>query len=103
MTRSPYRWVRPPSTTGARLLLAGMGIAQANALSDLVLTVLPAAGCLWRMRVEEAALTEVPPWPKCWATATAALPPAGPGWFPGCPEQVEGRRVAPRTHRSCER
>jgi protein-S-isoprenylcysteine O-methyltransferase Ste14 len=36
-----------------------MGIAQANALSDLMLTVLPAAGCLWRMRVEEAALAEV--------------------------------------------
>lgn len=59
VTGSPYRWVRHPSSTGALLLLAGMGIAQANALSVLVLTVLPAAGCLWRMRVEEAALAEV--------------------------------------------
>ena len=59
VTGGPYRWLRHPSYTGALLLFLGLGIAQANALSILVLTVLPVTVYLWRIRVEEAALAAV--------------------------------------------
>jgi protein-S-isoprenylcysteine O-methyltransferase Ste14 len=62
VTSGLYRWVRHLSYTGALLLLLGIGIAQANILSVLVLTVLtvlPVAVYLWRIRVEEAALAAV--------------------------------------------
>jgi protein-S-isoprenylcysteine O-methyltransferase Ste14 len=56
VTTGPYRWLRHPSYTGALLLFVGVGIGQANALSVLLLTVLPVAVYLRRIRVEEAAL-----------------------------------------------
>jgi protein-S-isoprenylcysteine O-methyltransferase Ste14 len=59
VTGGPYRWLRHPSYTGALLLFLGLGIAQANALSILCLTVLPVTVYLWRIRVEEAALAQV--------------------------------------------
>jgi protein-S-isoprenylcysteine O-methyltransferase Ste14 len=59
VTTGPYRWLRHPSYTGALLLFVGVGIAQANALSVLALTVLPVAVYLRRIVVEEATLAAV--------------------------------------------
>jgi len=52
----PYRWVRHPSYTGLLLTLAGLGVALSNWLSVTALVVLPTAGVVVRIRVEEAAL-----------------------------------------------
>ncbi len=59
VTSGPYRWVRHPSYTGALLIFGGFGLALANALSLLVLVVLPALAYLRRIRVEEAELESV--------------------------------------------
>ena len=53
----PYRRLRHPAYTGTLIAFAGAGIGLANWLSVLVLTVLPLAGLLVRIRAEEAALT----------------------------------------------
>jgi len=52
----PYSRIRHPSYTGLLLALAGAGVALDNWLSLLALTVLPLAGILVRIRVEESAL-----------------------------------------------
>jgi protein-S-isoprenylcysteine O-methyltransferase Ste14 len=52
----PYRWVRHPSYTGLLLTLVGLGVALSNWLSLIALAVLPTAGVVVRIRVEEAAL-----------------------------------------------
>lgn len=54
----PYRWVRHPSYTGLMLTLVGLGVALGNWLSLLGLLVLPLAGILVRIRVEERAMLE---------------------------------------------
>jgi len=54
----PYRWVRHPSYTGLLLTLAGVGLALGNWAALLVLFVLPPAGLVHRIRLEERALTE---------------------------------------------
>ena len=54
--RGPYRWTRHPSYTGLTLTLLGIGIALGNWLSLVCVAVLPLAGLLLRIRVEEAAL-----------------------------------------------
>lgn len=54
--RGPYRWVRHPSYTGLLLTLVGLGAALGNWLSLVALAVLPTAGLVIRIRVEEAAL-----------------------------------------------
>jgi protein-S-isoprenylcysteine O-methyltransferase Ste14 len=54
--RGPYRWVRHPSYTGLLLTLVGLGLALGNWLSVLTLVVLPVAGLVVRIRVEERAL-----------------------------------------------
>lgn len=59
VTDGPYRWVRHPSYTGALLIFGGFGLSLANAVSVLVLVVLPGAAYLRRIRVEEAELTAV--------------------------------------------
>jgi protein-S-isoprenylcysteine O-methyltransferase Ste14 len=59
VTSGPYRWVRHPSYTGALLIFGGFGLALANALSLLVLVVLPGLAYLRRIRVEEAELESV--------------------------------------------
>jgi protein-S-isoprenylcysteine O-methyltransferase Ste14 len=59
VTGGPYRWVRHPSYTGALLIFGGFGLSLANAVSVLVLVVLPGAAYLRRIRVEEAELTAV--------------------------------------------
>ena len=53
----PYRLVRHPAYAGNLLLYAGIGLALGNLLSLAVLIVLPLAGLLPRIRVEEAELT----------------------------------------------
>jgi protein-S-isoprenylcysteine O-methyltransferase Ste14 len=53
----PYRYVRHPSYTGALLAFSGIGVALDNWLSVASLFFLPLIGFLWRIDVEEAALT----------------------------------------------
>src|SRR5436305_13982387 len=53
----PYRVVRHPSYSGLLVACLGLGIAFANWLSLSVLVVLPLAGILVRIRIEERALT----------------------------------------------
>jgi protein-S-isoprenylcysteine O-methyltransferase len=54
----PYRFIRHPSYTGGLLLFLGLGMGMENWLSALVIIVPIFAALLWRMRVEEAALSE---------------------------------------------
>lgn len=53
----PYRLLRHPSYTGALLSFLGIGLALGNWLSVAVLVVLPAAGFVRRIAVEEQALS----------------------------------------------
>ena len=55
----PYRWVRHPSYTGIVLLMAGLGLVYGNWPALAVLLVLPTGVLIYRIFVEEAALTEV--------------------------------------------
>ncbi len=57
--RGPYRWVRHPSYTGILLLMAGLGLVYGNWPALAVLLVLPTGVLIYRIFVEEAALTEV--------------------------------------------
>ncbi len=52
----PYRWLRHPSYTGALASMAGLGVALDNALALALLLVLPVAGYLYRIRIEERVL-----------------------------------------------
>jgi protein-S-isoprenylcysteine O-methyltransferase Ste14 len=53
----PYRWIRHPSYTGVLLAITGVLVASANWLA--LVGILPAlAGLLYRIRVEEQALSE---------------------------------------------
>jgi protein-S-isoprenylcysteine O-methyltransferase Ste14 len=54
--RGPYRWVRHPSYAGLLLTLVGLGLTLGSWLSVLALAVLPSAGLVVRIRVEERAL-----------------------------------------------
>ena len=54
--RGPFRWVRHPSYTGLLLSCAGIGVAMGTWLSLAAMAVLPTAGVLVRIRVEERAL-----------------------------------------------
>jgi protein-S-isoprenylcysteine O-methyltransferase Ste14 len=54
----PYRWVRHPSYTGLLITLDGLGLVLGNWAALGVLIVLPAAGLVVRIRVEERALLE---------------------------------------------
>jgi protein-S-isoprenylcysteine O-methyltransferase len=53
----PYRRVRHPSYTAALLAFLGLGICMQNWASLLILMTGTSAAFLYRMRVEEAALT----------------------------------------------
>jgi protein-S-isoprenylcysteine O-methyltransferase Ste14 len=57
INRGPYRLVRHPSYAGLLLALVGVGIANGSALSVLVCILAPLPAVVWRIRVEEAALT----------------------------------------------
>jgi protein-S-isoprenylcysteine O-methyltransferase Ste14 len=52
-----FRWMRHPSYTGMMLIFLGMGLATRNWLGLGIIVVLPAAALLYRIHVEEAALT----------------------------------------------
>lgn len=54
----PYRWVRHPSYAGMLLTLAGIGLALGNWAGLVALIVLPSAGLVHRIRVEERALLD---------------------------------------------
>jgi protein-S-isoprenylcysteine O-methyltransferase Ste14 len=56
--RGPYRWVRHPSYTGLIMTFVGIGLALGNWAALAVVAVVPAAGLLVRIRVEERALLE---------------------------------------------
>ncbi len=53
----PYRFIRHPAYAGNLLMYAGLGLALVNLLSLAVLIVVPVAGHLPRLRVEDAELT----------------------------------------------
>ncbi len=53
----PYRFVRHPSYTGALLTGVGIGILLGSWISLGIMLLLPLAGYLYRMSVEDAALT----------------------------------------------
>jgi protein-S-isoprenylcysteine O-methyltransferase Ste14 len=54
----PYRWVRHPSYTGLILTVLGIGLALGNWAALIVLAIVPTAGLVVRIRVEERALLE---------------------------------------------
>lgn len=54
--RGPYRWVRHPSYTGMTMTFLGIGLALGNWLALLVVLVVPLAGLVVRIRVEERTL-----------------------------------------------
>lgn len=53
-----YRWVRHPSYTGMLLIFLAIGIREQNGLSLAIMLVFPTAALLYRIRVEEQALSE---------------------------------------------
>jgi protein-S-isoprenylcysteine O-methyltransferase Ste14 len=53
-----YRWMRHPSYTGAIMCFASVGIEERNWVSLAIMLVLPTAALIYRMHVEERALTE---------------------------------------------
>jgi protein-S-isoprenylcysteine O-methyltransferase len=53
----PYRFIRHPSYTGTFLTMLGVGLAMTNWASLLVLFTCTVAGHLYRVHVEEEALT----------------------------------------------
>jgi protein-S-isoprenylcysteine O-methyltransferase Ste14 len=54
----PYRWMRHPSYTGTLVSLAAIGVVERNWVSLAIVLVVPAAALLYRIHVEERALTE---------------------------------------------
>jgi|SRR5579859_1610953 len=57
ITMGPYRYLRHPSYAAILLALIGIGLAFGNWLSVVVLAGVPALGLVYRIRVEEAALS----------------------------------------------
>lgn len=75
VTTGPYRVVRHPGYAGALLAVAGVGLVLANWLSLVALVAASAAGIVYRIRIEERALTaEVPGYPA-YAAGRARLVP----------------------------
>ena len=52
----PYRWVRHPSYTGLIIFFIGLGLALTNAISLLIVAVIPTAGLVVRIHFEERSL-----------------------------------------------
>jgi protein-S-isoprenylcysteine O-methyltransferase Ste14 len=57
ITTGPYSVLRHPGYAAILLILLGIGLSYGNWLSLAALTILPLAGFLNRIRIEEAALT----------------------------------------------
>jgi protein-S-isoprenylcysteine O-methyltransferase Ste14 len=57
ITTGPYSVLRHPGYAGLLLILLGIGVSYGNWLSLAALTILPLAGFVNRIRVEEAALS----------------------------------------------
>ncbi len=57
ITTGPYRVLRHPSYAGILLILGGIGLSYGNWLSLAALILLPLAGFINRIHVEEAALS----------------------------------------------
>ena len=57
-TTGLYRWVRHPSYTGMLIIFTGVGIYLRNWVSLAIVLVFPIAVLLYRMHVEELALSE---------------------------------------------
>jgi protein-S-isoprenylcysteine O-methyltransferase Ste14 len=57
ITTGPYRLLRHPSYSGILLILGGIGLSLGNWLSLAALILLPVAGFIYRIKVEEAALS----------------------------------------------
>jgi protein-S-isoprenylcysteine O-methyltransferase Ste14 len=53
-----FRWVRHPSYSGMLLIFTAIGLGQRNWVSLAIMVVFPTAALLYRIRVEERALTE---------------------------------------------
>jgi protein-S-isoprenylcysteine O-methyltransferase Ste14 len=53
-----FRWVRHPSYSGMLLIFTAIGLWQRNGVSLAIMVVFPTAALLYRIRVEERALTE---------------------------------------------
>jgi protein-S-isoprenylcysteine O-methyltransferase Ste14 len=72
----PYAAVRHPAYAGNLLMLAGLGVALANWASLAALVVIPVAGHLPRIRVEDALLIDRLGDPyRSYAATTARLVP----------------------------
>jgi protein-S-isoprenylcysteine O-methyltransferase Ste14 len=56
--RGPYRWVRHPAYTGLIVTFIGIGLALGNWAALAVLAMVPTAGLVFRIRVEERALLD---------------------------------------------
>jgi protein-S-isoprenylcysteine O-methyltransferase Ste14 len=57
ITAGPYRFLRHPSYLGMALILTGLGATYANWLSLVALALIPLVGLIYRIRVEESALS----------------------------------------------
>ena len=57
-TTGPYRWLRHPSYTGMLVIFTAIGLYERNWISLAVVLILPTAALLYRIHVEEMALTE---------------------------------------------
>ena len=53
-----FRWVRHPSYAGMLLIFGAIGLSQRNWVSLAIVLVFPTAALLYRIHVEEMALTE---------------------------------------------
>ena len=56
--RGPYRWVRHPAYTGLIMTFVGLGLTLGNWAALALMAVVPTAGLVYRMRVEEDALLD---------------------------------------------
>ncbi len=57
-TTGLYRWARHPSYTGMLIIFAAIGVRERNWVSLAIVLVFPMAALLYRIHVEERALTE---------------------------------------------
>jgi|ERR1039458_2264062 protein-S-isoprenylcysteine O-methyltransferase Ste14 len=57
-TTGLYKWVRHPSYTGMLVIFTAIGLHERNWISLAVVLILPTAALLYRIHVEEMALTE---------------------------------------------